>query len=243
MASEGPHTAPVGDPAQTPNAGLSEQLHAYAHDLKNRVAGLLEVLRQLRTHDPAVEQQDLLDFGERQAFAVLRRNEELLDALGVPRGMPSPPSGWIDLDGVLRSAIANQQYRLDAKQQGLSLNGTVSANVAAEPRQLSTVLEALLSNASKFSPVGAGINVQAHTADGQVIVEVKDEGVGLSASDIDQVFVRYAWLDSRSTAGEPQGRSTLARCKQIAAALGGTLTAQSDGVGKGSLFLLGLPLA
>lgn len=243
MASEDRHTAPVLDPAHKLNIEVSEQLHAYAHDLKNRVAGLLEVLRQLRSQDPAADQQELLDFGERQAFAVLRRNEELLDKLGVPRGMAAAPTGTVDLDEALRTAIANQQYRLEAKQQRIAITASAKANVAADQRQLGAILEALLSNASKFSPTGATVHVQVRTAEGHVVVEVKDEGVGLSANDLVQVFVRYAWLDSRSTAGEPQGRSTLARCKQTATSLGGTLAAQSDGVGKGSLFVLGLPLA
>ena len=239
MASERKGTPPDEAPVLAAHA---EQLHTYAHDLRNRLAGLLEVLRQLRTSNTTNEEHELFAFGEQQVFAALRRTEEMLDTLGVPRSMPPPRTALVDLMELLRASIANQQYRLDRKQQRVLLPPASTITVAADPRQLGIVLEALLSNASKFSPIGSSITVQLRTADGQATMDVSDEGVGLSAADLEQVFVRYAWLDSTATAGEAQGRSTLARCKQIALAHGGSLTAHSDGVGKGCVFTLRSPV-
>lgn len=225
------------------DAALAEQLHSYAHDLKNRLAGLLEVLRQLREPSATDEQKELFAFGERQIFAVLRRSDGLLDDLAVPRAMPAPHTGPVDLLRTLDAAIDNQRYRFDRKQQSISIAERRPLTVAADPRQLATVLEALLSNASKFSAPGSVITVRPDAVDGQVSVHVQDNGVGLSAEDLKDVFVRYAWLTSTSTAGEAQGRSTLALCRRIAEAHGGSLTAQSGGPGQGALFTLRLPAA
>lgn len=221
----------------------AEHLHSYAHDLKNRIAGLLEVLRQLRTPSATAEQKELLDFGERQAFAVLQRTDGMLDELNVPRAMPTPRREPVDLNGALHAAIENQRYRFERKQQLVSAANEGEFTVAADPLQLATVLEALLSNASKFSPNGAVITACASAGSGHVSVVVRDNGVGLTAQDVQDVFVRYAWLGSTSTAGETQGRSTLAHCHKIAEAHGGSLIAQSDGVGKGACFTLRLPSA
>lgn len=225
------------------DAAQAEQLHSYAHDLKNRLAGLLEVLRQLREPSATEEQGQLFDFGERQIFAVLRRTDAMLDDIGVPRAMPTPHTEPVDLLRALDAAVENQRYRFDRKQQSISISDSGALTVAADPRQLATMLEALLSNASKFSAPGSVINVRPGAAEGQVSVAVQDNGVGLSAEDLKDVFVRYAWLASTSTAGETQGRSTLALCRRIAEAHRGSLTAQSDGKGKGALFTLRLPTA
>jgi signal transduction histidine kinase len=67
--------------------------------------------------------------------------------------------------------------------------------------------------------------------------------VGLSGKDLEEIFTRYAMLSSQSTGGESQARSTLSRAKQWAEAQGGTLSASSQGIGKGSSFTVALLVA
>jgi len=100
-----------------------------------------------------------------------------------------------------------------------------------------------MSNASKFSEAGATICVEVALHDEQVLVHVKDHGVGLTPNDVDHLFERYAWLSSKSTAGEDQGRGTLAKALEWARAMGGNLTAASAGPGKGTTFTLALAKA
>ncbi|HMW96997.1 MAG TPA: HAMP domain-containing sensor histidine kinase, partial [Flavobacteriales bacterium] len=105
------------------------------------------------------------------------------------------------------------------------------------------ILQALISNASKFSPRGSSISINAGaTADGSAIT-VSDKGTGFTGSDLVDVFTRYAILSSRTTAGEPQARGTLARAKQWARAQGGHLNVESEGPGQGARFTLTLPPA
>lgn len=214
-------------------------LHKYAHDLKNRVAGLLEVVRQLQVN---ADQRELLAFGEKQAFAMLQLTEQMLDDLGVPRGPGAFIREAVPLSGILEKAAANQSYRFKNKEQNITITDHVAVVCHADARHVLTAVAALLSNASKFSPVGSPIEVIITSVHTTGRITVKDHGVGLSTTDLESVFLRYAWLSSQSTAGESQGRSSLAVCKRTIEAMGGTLTAHSDGPGKGSTFIITLPL-
>ncbi|HRF81180.1 MAG TPA: hypothetical protein PL070_13970, partial [Flavobacteriales bacterium] len=69
-----------------------------------------------------------------------------------------------------------------------------------------------------------------------------DHGVGLSQADLEQAFVRFAWLESRPTGNESQGRGTLARARDWATAHGGSLSVKSKGEGAGCTFTLQLPV-
>jgi signal transduction histidine kinase len=113
--------------------------------------------------------------------------------------------------------------------------------VQGDKHWLKELVNALLTNASKFSPKGSSITVGVHRDTDRVVLTVADPGVGMSPSDLSQAFVRYAWLESRSTDGEPQGRSTLARARQWAEAHHGTLNVNSRGPGKGCCFTLSIP--
>lgn len=214
-------------------------LHKYAHDLKNRVAGVLEVLRQLQVND---DQRELLAFGEKQAFAMLQLTEQMLDDLGVPRGPGAFVFEAVPLIGIVEKALAHQSYRFKNKEQTFTITDHGAVVCHTDARHVLTAVEALLSNASKFSPVGSQVEVIIGTTPTTGRITVKDHGVGLSSTDLERIFLRYAWLSSQSTAGESQGRSSLAVCKRTCEAMSGTLTAHSDGPGKGSTFTIELPL-
>jgi two-component system CheB/CheR fusion protein len=219
-----------------------ERLHKFAHDIRNRLAGIQEVLRSVPlTTDPA-ESRMLAEFGEKQFFKAMGEVETLLDDMGVVRGVPALSLGPVDLAAVARTAVTAMAHRTDRKQQQVLLDLAEGTVVHGDERLLGELATALLSNASKFSPAGAPIHitVDGHAGQGRLIV--RDHGVGLSPADLERVFVRYAWLGSRTTDGEAQGRSTLARLKQWAIAHGGDLRADSPGEGQGCTLTLCVPL-
>lgn len=227
---------PKADPEQ------AERLHRFAHDLRNRLAAIQQVLGHLVPNDADAEQLELKTFGEQQYFKAMREVERLLDDLQVDRNPGPVATAPLDPHPVLERALADLQHRFTRKEQQVEVNGTLSPALA-DTRTLNDLLSALLSNASKFSPSGSTIRVLLSNTDRHALIAVQDPGTGLDAEDLDQVFVRYAWLKSRSTAGEAQGRSTLARARQWAEAMGGQLAAYSDGPGKGSTFTVRLALA
>lgn len=222
-------------------AGHHERLHKFAHDIRNKLAGIQEVLRSLPlTTDPA-EGRMLAEFGEQQFFKAMREVELLLDDMGVERGTPSLTRSPMDLAATARAAAAAMAHRTGRKQQEVVLHLTEGTLVNGDERLLGELVTALLSNASKFSATGRPIHITVDHDEDHGRLTVRDEGVGLSASDLERVFDRYTWLGSRSTDGEAQGRSTLARLKQWAEVHGGGLKADSPGESQGCSFTLLVP--
>lgn len=221
--------------------GQSDRLHRFAHDLRNRLAAIQQVIMQL-DEAPDADRGELIRFAEQQYFKAMRCTEELLDDFGIDRGVGSLKLGPVDLSGLVSEAVGRQRLRTERKGQSIQLDLESGVLAMGDPHWLDQLITALVSNASKFSAPGSRIRVSLRTEDGSAILVVEDEGIGMDAEDLDQVFTRYALLKGRSTAGEAQGRSTLARARQWAEAHGGSLRAFSSGAGQGSRFALSIPL-
>lgn len=220
----------------------AERLHKFAHDLKNRLAGLHQALHHV-SDTGNEERKELVEYGEQQFFKALREVETLLDDLGVERGEQTFDASPINLAGLVRTEAEHLKFRFDGKDQGLKLELDPDLMVKGDERLVASSVAALLSNASKFSPHGRSIEVELKKQGDHAELCVIDQGVGLTEDDLKKIFVRYEWLSSRSTNGEAQGRSTLARTAQWAKGMGGDLSAESSGPGKGCAFTLRLPLA
>lgn len=221
----------------------AERLHRFAHDLRNRLIGLQQVLVQLREGSADPERDQLALFGEQQFFKALREVEAVMDDLGVERGSVEPVFAPVDVPDLVRAHIDLMQYRFQRKQQPLELDIQEDLIVQGDVRVLGDVLGALLSNASKFSPVDAVIAITAKAELNDVVIVVKDHGTGLSSADLESVFVRFAWLSNRPTGNEAQGRGTLALARDRMTAHRGALTVTSAGSGHGCAFTMRLPRA
>lgn len=224
------------------SAEQSDRLHRFAHDLRNRLAAIQQALAQMADAS-SEERVELIRFAEQQYFKAMRGTEELLDDFAIDRGPRLGELRLLRLDELARKAIAALEHRFSRKRQHVDAENLQAIAVHGDERMLVDLVSALLSNASKFSEAGSTIALSLTEQDGAAILVVKDQGIGLEAEDLAEVFTRYALLKGRSTEGEAQGRSTLARAKQWARAHGGDLTAASEGPGKGSSFSLRLPLA
>ncbi len=233
----------MADPALQPaDSQQAERLHTFAHDLKNRLGGLWEAIRLLRTAPSGgPEPDELMAFAERGYFQAQRDLEELLDDFAVERGITAERSPF-DLGKSTAEALVNEDYRLRKKGQRVVTHGLEDLSALGDARLTTQIMRSLVSNASKFSPHGAEITLEAKRVDTHCEVRVIDKGCGLSTEDLVLIFSRYIILSSRGTNGEPQARGTLARARQWAQAQGGTLVAMSPGVGQGCVFTLRLPI-
>jgi signal transduction histidine kinase len=228
------------DPSQRQ---VDERLHAFSHDVKNKLGALWQAAQLLAELPPGPDRDALLGLAEKSHFEAARRLEELLDGFGVPRGTETARPQPLELRPVLDKAIAAMAFRTGPKQQRFEVHADGSQRVMADPALVQRCVEALLSNACKFSPAGAVIHLSVRAVATHLHLRVQDPGTGLTPEDLQMVFVRYAMLSSKSTAGESQARSTLQRARQWAQAQGGNITAESAGPGSGSIFALTLPLA
>lgn len=220
----------------------ADRLHRFAHDLRNRLIGMQQVVERLAEGPDPEEKAEFLRFGEHQFFSALREVEKLLDDLGVERGTVVPDRKPLHMAALIRDRLAAIAYRFDRKGQQVIVQVHGPDRVMGDERILGGIVDALLSNASKFSEKGQEIQLAIRNHGTHMEVLVTDHGEGLSAADLAQVFVRYAMLASRPTQGEAQGRGTLARMHAWAQAHGGALVASSPGVGAGCTFRLRIPV-
>ena len=219
----------------------AERLHTFAHDIKNRLGTLWEALRMLRSGPiEGVDPDELMSFAERGFFQAQRDLEDLLDDFHVERGVSAERTPF-DMRKSLDEALRNEDYRLRKKGQRVDVRGPAEAPASGDARLTTQLLQALISNASKFSSRDSVIGVEFSNGGQGTTIRVTDSGCGLLPEDLAAVFTRYIILSSRSTDGEPQSRGTLARAKQWAEAQGGTLDVASEGIGKGCVFTLRLP--
>lgn len=220
----------------------AERLHRFSHDLRNRLIGLQQVLIQFSQQPTEEERKELIHFGEQQYFKALREVESLLDDFAVERGTAAPEPVPVALSPLVHKHIELMQHRFLRKRQSLELDLADDLIVLADPRMLGEILDALLSNASKFSAQGSLVVITTSAQEGHAVLEIRDLGTGLSPADLEQVFVRFALLSNRPTDGEAQGRSSLAKAQEMALAQHGSLVASSKGTGCGCTFTLRLPL-
>src|SRR5690606_11603007 len=219
-----------------------ERLHQFSHDLKNRLGSMWQAVKLLGDLPDGPDRDQVLALAERNYFNGARALEELMDEFAVPRGITSIRPVPVALSELLEKCVANIRFRTEGKQQEVQVNAAGPLTIMGDPDVLQQLFEALLSNASKFSPKGSVIALHMQQQARTVVVEVRDQGAGLSGADLRDIFTRYVILGTQSTAGESQARSTRARAVQWAQVHGGTLTAHSAGEGQGSQFRVTLPV-
>lgn len=147
----------------------------------------------------------------------------------------------MDLAPVLRRAIEHASLQTSAVQIELRANGAFGS-VLGDATRLLQVFGNILSNALKFTPPGGRITVTATRARDEVLVAVTDTGRGIDPVRLPYVFEPFEQAHD-STAGDPGLGLGLAITREIVALHGGTVTANSDGSGRGSTFEVRIPCA
>jgi signal transduction histidine kinase/DNA-binding response OmpR family regulator len=220
-----------------------EFLAMLSHELRNPLAPImtaLEVIRRIAPVDPKFTWAT--DIMRRQLRQMTRLIEELLDVARISQGKIVLAREKVDLNAVLAQSLESAQPFLDARHQ------TVNVAMPAQPMwllgdfaRLAQIVSNLLNNAAKYSDKGTVIELSADNHDGEAVIAVRDQGIGIDDQLLPRVFELFTQghrgLD-RSQGGLGVGL-TLAR--RLAEMHGGRLDAHSEGIGKGSTFTLRLP--
>jgi two-component system sensor histidine kinase SenX3 len=216
-----------------------------SHELKTPV-GALQLLSEAL--------QDALNGGDPDAEAVTRfadriRHEsarlsrlvtELLELSRVQGADPLPDPEPCSVDRIVAEVIDRSRTAAAAKDIEVKVLGDRGLVVYGNEGQLVTAVANLVENAVAYSPESTRVEVEVGSGDEAVSLEVRDEGIGIEAGDLDRIFERFYRADrarSRQTGGTGLG---LAIVKHIATNHGGRVDVTST-VGKGSTFTLRLP--
>jgi len=220
-----------------------EFLAMLAHELRNPLAPIrtgLEVLRLTDSKDVATRMRAVI---ERQVGNLSRMIDDLLDVSRITRGKIFLKKQPINVPDALRQVV-DSQSRV-AAEKGLALNLDVDAGVDlfvdADPTRLEQMVGNVLTNAIKFTPAKGSITLTAHGEDDQVVIRVRDSGIGIPPHMLHQIFELFAQTDrplDRSQGGLGIGLTVV---KSLAQLHGGSVEAHSEGDGKGTEIVLRLP--
>ena len=230
--------------AESANRVKDQFLATLSHELRtplNAILGWANLLsRGARSEDDISEGLAII---ERNARAQNQLIEDLLDVSRIVTGKLRLEAAPVDLAQVVDAAIASVRVAADAK--GLRLRVEVAAHagqVQADPVRLQQVVWNLLSNAVKFTPKGGDVRVRLSRVDSQIQLVVKDSGMGIAPELLPHVFERFRQAEegaARKYGGLGLG---LAIVKHLVELHGGTVSADSEGVGQGASFTVRLPL-
>lgn len=224
-----------------------EFLAMLSHELRTPLAPISNSLYILARVAPGGEQaRRALTILERQVRHLTRLVDDLLDVARITRGKIRLERARIDLNEVALQTVEDLRSVFDAA--GVELNvlaAPAEVWVDGDTTRLSQAVGNLLQNAAKFTPKGGKttLSVEADLARSQAVLTVLDTGIGLTAEMLPRLFGVFAQADTsldRSRGGLGLG---LALAKGLIEMHGGSISAASEGEGKGAAFTLFLPLA
>lgn len=221
-----------------------EFLAMLAHELRNPLAPIrnaTEVLKVAADGDPSrVWARDAI---ERQTQHITRMVDDLLDVSRITQRKIVLRRERLDAAAILERSVEASRPLIDARKQRLAVTLTPAVTLDADQTRLIQVFSNLLNNASKFTDEGGDISLVAAVEHAELVVSVRDSGVGIAAELLPHVFDLFTQADrslDRSQGGLGIG---LTLVRLLVDLHGGSVAVQSDGVGRGSLFTVRLPLA
>ena len=238
LDSAGPRT-PLG------LAGAGDQwLATLAHELRSPLGAVLMSLDELRpacaAEPDARAARDSAERGSRQMARVI---EDVLDLCRGTRGLPPAERAPVDLPRVMAGAIAAARPLLVARRHRLSVQiPDRLPPVDAQASRVEQVLTNLLVNAAKFTEPGGHVRLSAEAAGDAVVLRVADDGIGIAPDLLPHVFDAYRQGPSSALGRPSVGLGIgLALVRWLVELQGGTVTAHSDGPGRGAEFVVRLP--
>ena len=225
-----------------------EFLAVLSHELRtplNTVLGYARMLRQDQDEGrmPEEMRRRALDALERNADTLSRLVNDVLDTSRVVTGKLRLIFETCPIDQLIEEAIETVRPAADAK--GVLIERRLERNIAVmgDRDRLLQVVWNLLSNAVKFTPSGGSVVVEARKDAGVIHVSVADTGVGIRSDDLPFVFQRF-WQAHTGVSREFAGLGIgLALARHLVELHGGTIRAESTGIGHGATFTVSLPTA
>lgn len=213
------------------------------HDIKNPAGVIKSLVDLLNSYDlSASEQQDVIKNISETTNRIVSLSQEVSRMLALESGKLT-----LRLDFYHPLDIVNSIFRCNAhnaKNKNITIQIEIPKElpeIQCDGQKIEEVVDNLLSNAVKYSHAGSEIKIRSFEKNGGVVIEVCDNGQGLSQDDIKKAFARGAELSARPTAGEHSSGLGLWIVKKMIEAHNGKVWVRSV-LGKGSTFSVHLPM-
>jgi signal transduction histidine kinase len=219
-----------------------EFLAMLAHELRNPLQPIGTAADVLRSHGDSREAVGYAaDVIDRQVRHLSRLLEDLLDVSRITTGKIVLRREPVELCGLVRRVVEGAQNWFNTRGQTLHVVQCDEAWVDGDPARIYQIVSNLLHNAAKYTPAGGEVRLAVEDDGMMVHVRVKDNGVGIDADVLPHVFELFTQAD-RSLDRAAGGLGIGLRVVQKLAELhGGDVTANSEGLGNGSEFVVSLP--
>jgi PAS domain S-box-containing protein len=228
------------------NRRKDEFLATLAHELRNPLAPIrnsLQILRLPEAADPEVAAR-VLNMMERQINNMVRLVDDLMEVSRISSGKVELRKEPTELTTMINGAIETCQPLLQTTGHQLTVTIAERMIIEADPLRMAQVFANLLNNAAKYTPEAGQIWIDAQRSDDTAVVSIRDTGIGIPAEMLPRVFDLFTQVDhapdQRSRGGLGIGLTLVQSLVQMH---GGTVSAMSEGPGKGSEFVVRLPLA
>ncbi|HDH41064.1 MAG TPA: HAMP domain-containing protein [Candidatus Altiarchaeales archaeon] len=221
-----------------------EFMNIAAHELKTPlvpIMGYLSMLRDGSLGELTKEEKDSLEIIFRNVNRLKKLIDDILDISKLESGAMKFNMKDVQIAEIIKNSL--EDMRSYAEGKGLTIKAEIQPNlppIQGDKNRLMQVLTDLIDNAIKFTEKG-GIVIEARREKDNILVKVKDTGIGISKENINKLFTKFYQVDSslsRRYGGTGLG---LAICKRIVEAHGGKIWVDSE-LGKGSTFQFTLPV-
>jgi PAS domain S-box-containing protein len=227
--------------AQAANRAKDDFLAMLGHELRNPLAAMASAA------DVIAASRDVADLSRpvavigRQVAHLRRLIDDLLDVARVRTGKVALDCRPVNLREAIEHAVTVVRANAAPNRHILEVD---AADVGAlvDPTRLEQIILNLLTNAVKYTPAGQRIRLTARSEDGQAVLRVTDEGIGLSADALSTIFDLFVQGEQTVDRAEGGLGIGLALVRTLVELHGGTVTAASPGRGAGSTFTVRLPL-
>jgi len=228
----------------------NEFLAMLAHELRNPLAPMrnaLQIMRLKANREVPRPEDEAIHAAsgmmERQVGQMVRLVDDLLDVSRISRGKIELRRERIDLLSAVHHAV--EAARPQCKSMDHTLTVTVPPKpifLNADPTRLAQVLGNLLNNACKYTDNGGQMHLTIEREGNQAVIRLRDNGIGIAADQLPRIFEMFVQVDHASTKAQGGLGIGLTLVKNLAEMHNGTVEARSDGLGKGSEFVVRLPM-
>jgi PAS domain S-box-containing protein len=231
------------DAAESANRAKDEFLAMLGHELRNPLSPIQTALQLMKLRGESGSERERTVI-ERQVGHLTRLVDDLLDVARIARGKVELKTEILEMAEVVAKAIEMASPLLEQRTHALTVNvPRRGLRVDGDPTRLSQVVSNLLTNAAKYTPPGGDISIRAEPVNSEVVLTVRDTGIGITQDVLPRVFelfVQDGQALDRSHGGLGIGLTIV---RNLIERHGGSVSARSEGKGKGSEFVVRLPAA
>jgi PAS domain S-box-containing protein len=234
----------VDEALRDSNRRKDEFLATLAHELRNPLAPIRNALSVL---DVAHSDRDTFkratEMMSRQLAQMVRLIDDLLDVSRISRGKLRLRMEHVELASIVHQAVETCRPLADSSEHQLTVVlPTEPVYLRADPIRLSQVLSNLLNNSCKFTERGGRITLSAVRQGSDVVISVEDNGIGIAPEKTEGIFEMFAQADQSLEKAQGGLGIGLTLVKRLVELHGGSIDVRSEGIGRGSEFIVRLPV-